>query len=131
MTILLDTSAYSQLKRGHEALARRVRGSMQIIFSPIVGGELLHGFRRGSRFDENVEELRRFLENRFVSVVPVTMTTADRFSRITHGLREKGRPIPTNDIWIAAQSMETGAELLSFDGHFAHVDGLAWDLLSA
>jgi tRNA(fMet)-specific endonuclease VapC len=34
--------------------------------------------------------------------------------------------MPTNDIWIAAHAMETGADLLSFDEHFEHVEGLAW-----
>jgi predicted nucleic acid-binding protein len=29
-------------------------------------------------------------------------------------------------MWIAAQALETGADLLSFDPHFGKVDGLAW-----
>ena len=56
----------------------------------------------------------------------VTLVTSDRYSRIALSLRRKGRPIPTNDIWIAAHAMETGAELISFDEHFDQVDGLAW-----
>jgi tRNA(fMet)-specific endonuclease VapC len=63
--------------------------------------------------------------------VPVTYTTADRFGRVAAALRAKGRPIPTNDMWIAAHAMETGAELLSFDQHFEAVDGLAWALPSS
>jgi tRNA(fMet)-specific endonuclease VapC len=64
-------------------------------------------------------------------VALVTRTTADRFARIAAALRVKGRPIPTNDIWVAAHAMETGAELLSFDSHFAEVEGLAWTSPSA
>lgn len=56
----------------------------------------------------------------------MTMTTADRYARVAVQLRRKGRPIPTNDIWIAAHAMETGADLVSLDEHFAEVDGLAW-----
>ena len=52
--------------------------------------------------------------------------TADRFGRIAAALRREGRTIPTNDIWIAAQAMEAGVELLSSDAHFGDVDGLAW-----
>ena len=52
--------------------------------------------------------------------------TADRSNRIMGTLREKGRPIPANDVGIAPCVMETGAGLLSFDAHFARVDGLAW-----
>lgn len=65
-----------------------------------------------------------------MSLLPVTLETADRFSRVASALREQGTPIPTNDIWIAAQALESGAELLSFDGHFARVPGLAWVLPS-
>jgi tRNA(fMet)-specific endonuclease VapC len=74
--------------------------------------------------------LEVFLESPYVSLVPVTLTTADRFGRIAAALRAKGRPLPTNDIWIAAHAMETGAELLSFDEHFGAIDGLAWVALS-
>ena len=52
--------------------------------------------------------------------------TADRFGRIAAALREKGRPIPTNDVWIAAHAMESGAELITYDRHFGFIDGLVW-----
>ncbi|HVT04403.1 MAG TPA: PIN domain-containing protein [Thermoanaerobaculia bacterium] len=52
--------------------------------------------------------------------------TSDRFGRIAASLRRKGRPLPTNDIWIAAHAMESGAELPSFDRHTDQVDGIAW-----
>ena len=94
--------------------------------SAVVLGELMYGFRSGSRFDQNVSDLRAFLDSPFVSLVPVGSITADRYSRIASSLRAKGRPIPTNDIWIAAQVMETGAELISADEHFTRVDGIAW-----
>ena len=97
----------------------------------MVAGELLPGFRLGTRLKKNMAELDAFLENPYVSLVPVTLTTADRFARIAAALRAKGRPIPTNDIWIAAHAMEAGAELLSFDAHFGAVDGLAWVALSS
>ena len=59
-------------------------------------------------------------------MLTVTFVTADRFGRIATALREKGTPIPTNDIWIAAQAMEAGADLVSSDAHFGLVEGLAW-----
>jgi tRNA(fMet)-specific endonuclease VapC len=131
MRILLDTNAYSALLRGHDDVADRVRRAEQVVFSTVVAGELLLGFRLGSRLKKNMAELDAFLENPYVSLVPVTLTTADRFARIAAALRAKGRPIPTNDIWIAAHAMEAGAELLSFDAHFGAIDGLAWVALSA
>ena len=131
MTILLDTNAYSALLRGHDEVADRVRRAERVVFSTVVAGELLLGFRLGTRLKKNMAQLDAFLENPYVSLVPVTLTTADRFARIAAALRAKGRPIPTNDIWIAAHAMEAGAELLSFDAHFGAVDGLAWVALSS
>ena len=131
MTILLDTNAYSALLRGHDEVADRVRRAERVVFSTVVAGELLLGFRLGTRLKKNMAELDAFLENPYVSLVAVTLTTADRFARIAAALRVKGRPIPTNDIWIAAHAMEAGAELLSFDAHFGAIDGLAWVALSS
>lgn len=126
MRLLLDTNAYSRLGRGDPAVAGLARRAEAILFSTVVVGELLAGFRHGSRLDHNLAELRRFLDHPRVSLLPVTWTTADRFSRIYAALRRTGKPIPTNDIWIAAHAMESGAELISFDPHFDRVEGLAW-----
>jgi len=125
MRLLLDTCAYSALKRGHAAVAELVRAAERLFLSTIVAGELLYGFRRGTRFEPNRRELERFLANPYVELLPVTFVTADRFGRIAAGLRRQGTPIPTNDIWIAAHAFETGAELVSFDRHFDAVAGLA------
>ena len=96
----------------------------------VVIGELLYGFRNGSRFERNMNELQAFMDNPFVTVVAMTLTTADRYSRIAAALKAKGRPLPSNDIWIAAHTQETGADLISYDEHFDQVDGLAWLHLS-
>lgn len=125
MKILLDTNAYSAFKRDDERILDIVRQCERIVFSPIVGGELLAGFRWGQRFERNRKELVAFLAHPRVRLVPVTLTTADRYGRIYRMLRAKGTPIPTNDMWVAAQALETGAELVSLDGHFSVIDGLA------
>jgi len=124
--VLLDSNAYSNLKRGHHRIADIVRNSEAVLLPLVVIGELLYGFRNGSRPDRNARELHAFLDNPHVSIAAISLTTADRYARIAAALRAKGRPMPTNDIWIAAHTMETGADLVSSDGHFDHVDGLAW-----
>ena len=126
MRVLLDTDAYSAFIRGQTGVVSRIRRAERVLVSTIVVGELLFGFRHGSRYERNRKRLEGFLDNAFVGLVPVTYATAERFGRIAAALRAKGRPIPTNDIWIAAHAMETGADLLSFDRHFGEVDGLAW-----
>lgn len=126
MKVLLDTNAYSALRRGHDFVAGQVRRSQEVLVSSIVVGELLFGFRNGSRYDENTQALRSFLEDPYVRLLTVTWETADLFGRISAELRKKGRPIPTNDIWIAAHALEAGADLLSSDSHFGQIDDLPW-----
>ena len=128
---LLDANAYSMLVRGHRQVADIVRGAEEILLSAVVVGELMYGFRRGSHFVSNVADLRDFLSSPYVSFVPVGEVTADRYARIATLLRAKGRPIPTNDVWIAAHAVATGADLVSADRHFAHVDGIAWIPIAA
>jgi tRNA(fMet)-specific endonuclease VapC len=124
--ILLDTNAYSALRRGHGLVTEQVRRSEEVILSSIVVGELLFGFRNGSRFDENAQALSAFVEDPHVRFLSVTWDTAAWFGRISAQLKRKGRPIPTNDIWIAAHTMETGADLISSDPHFGHIEDLPW-----
>jgi tRNA(fMet)-specific endonuclease VapC len=124
--VLLDTNAYSDLGRGQPQVTERVRQAEAVLLSSVVAGELLGGFHRGTRFRDNFADLQRFLAQPRVLFVPVTLTTADRYGRIYAALRRRGTPIPTNDLWIAAHAMETGAELLSSDPHFEHVEGLVW-----
>lgn len=126
MRILLDTSAYSQLKRGNPTAESLVQSAEQILMSPIVLGELLSGFHRGARLEQNMRELREFLERANAAVIPVGTTTAEQYGVIFAALSRQGRPIPTNDIWIAAHAIESGAELVSADRHFGYVEGLAW-----
>ena len=131
MRLLLDSNAYSLLMRGHERAAELVRNAEELLFSAIVVGELMYGFRAGSRFERNAADLRSFLESPYSTLVEVGQTTADRYSRIAAALKAKGRPIPTNDVWIAAHAMETGADLVSADRHFEYIDGLVWVPISA
>jgi tRNA(fMet)-specific endonuclease VapC len=122
--IMLDTSAYVGFKRNAvEALEMIVKAEL-IVFSPVVMGELMFGFRNGTRFKENMDDLDRFLKHEAVDLVPIGKITSDRYSRIAVKLRQQGTPIPTNDIWIAAQAMEQGAELITSDQHFDKINGL-------
>lgn len=57
-------------------------------------------------------------------MVSVTAATADLYALIYVALRRKGQPIPTNDLWIAASSLEHGAAILTLDAHFNQIDGL-------
>jgi tRNA(fMet)-specific endonuclease VapC len=126
VNVALDTNAYTAWKAGHAGVTAHLRRAERVLLSSVVAGELLFGFRQGTRYERNRRELDEFLRSPYVALLKVGLVTADRFGRIATALRRKGRPIPTNDVWIAAHAMETGADLLSLDGHFAEIDGLAW-----
>ena len=130
MRRLLDTNAYVALLRGDDSVASLVRGSEQLVFSMVVLGELLFGFRNGNRYEQNLAQLDEFLNQPWVALQAVTRITADRFGRIAAALRKAGTPIPTNDIWIAAHGFETGAEVITFDRHFSAIMGLPVTVLA-
>lgn len=122
--VLVDTNVYSYAFRGDVRAQRVFQRYPQILLSPIVIGELLLGFRRGARQDANRHQLMQFLAQDRVQELSITRATSSFFAEILADLRTKGRPIPTNDVWIAAQAMENGAALASDDHHFQAVSGL-------
>ena len=95
-----------------------------IVISPIVIGELLAGFETGNKAQQNKVELMKFLESSRVAVYPVTLDTSHFFSQIYGTLKKKGKPIPTNDIWIASQALEHGCVVCTHDKHFSFIEGL-------
>ena len=109
-------------------MVEKISGSDAVLISPVMLGELMFGFRKGAKFEQNMRMLRRFLDHEAVEVTPLGEVTADRYSRIVMQLKKDGTPIPINDVWIAAQAMEHGAELLTSDRHFERVAGLAYTI---
>ena len=126
MKLLMDTSAYVAFKRNILDVVEIIVGAELILFSPVVLGELMFGFRYGAKFQENMNDLNEFLQHEAVEIVLIDKITSDRYSRIAVQLKRNGTPIPTNDIWIAAQSMEHGAELITSDRHFEKINGLVY-----
>jgi predicted nucleic acid-binding protein len=116
--VCLDTSGYSIFKQGHEGALDILQRAEEIVLPAIVVGELLAGFRMGSRDRVNRRELRAFLDAPRVRVAPLGAETAERYAEIMAYLRGRGEPIPTNDVWIASCAMEWGLRLLTTDGHF-------------
>jgi tRNA(fMet)-specific endonuclease VapC len=117
----LDTVAYSHFKRGEERIARILDSAEWVGVPVIVIGELCAGFAKGSRFDRNYGELNEFLSLPVVETLPVDRPVAEVFGEILEDLRRRGRPIPVNDIWIAATCARAGATLLTWDAHFRSI----------
>jgi predicted nucleic acid-binding protein len=86
-------------------------------------------FRLGTHEKMNRQALDEFLGESFVHVVPVTRDVSRIYGQLLSDLRTRGRPIPTNDVWIAACTITSGATLLTTDGDFKKVKGLSCLLL--
>lgn len=90
--------------------------------APVVG-ELLYGAHKSHRRDENIRRIANLLEE--TTLVPCDLPVCAEYARLKLALKELGRPIPVNDLWIAACCLATGATLVTRDNHFEGVPDLA------
>ena len=128
--IVLDASAYSQMRAEEPAAVAYLGQAQSVVIPATVLGELYGAFAAGTKRLQNLAVLDEFLAEPFVAVWPVTPETARRYGEIYHQLRRAGTPIPTNDMWIAAAAFECDGVLLTFDGDFERIDGLRAVILS-
>ena len=121
---LLDTNAIIALQRDDAAL-KTLLASATDVFIPVVAvGELYFGAYKSQRVEENRRAVAAFIANRVL--LPVDADTTDIYGQIKQQLRAKGRPIPENDIWIAAQSIQHDLILITDDAHMGEIDTLNW-----
>jgi predicted nucleic acid-binding protein len=122
--VLIDTNAYAAFKRGLPEAVDVIQHVPLVGLSTIVLGELLGGFALGRRSQENRRELNAFLSSDRVRIFAVDADTATHYATVYQHLRSVGRPIPTNDMWIAAVALQHDLAVFSYDGHFAEVPGI-------
>ena len=124
MNILIDTNAYAAFKYGVETTVAILQKAELIGLSVIVIGELLSGFCLGKHEKQNRKELNDFIASTRVRILSINENTAYYYSMIYQQLKEKGKPIPTNDLWIAATAFQNGLSIFTYDRHFSEIDGL-------
>ena len=96
------------------------------IFVPIVAiGELYYGARKSTRIEANLRTIDEFAAT--CALLECDLDTARYYGLIKNELRAKGRPIPENDIWIAAVAKQHELTLVSRDAHFNEVGGLSFE----
>lgn len=122
--ILLDTNAYTQFLAGEDTIIDEIVTADVIFFSVIVLAELFSGFKLGSKEEENRKNLEIFLAKPLIEIINISQETAEIYGQIYAALKKAGTPVPINDVWIAAQAIETGAKLISFDRHFSKIPGI-------
>ena len=119
---LLDTNIVIALLQGDDAVLSNLDRASGVFISAVVLGELFFGAAKSSRSTENTAKIDRFATGR--TVISCDLEIAREYGRLKQRLQEKGRPLPENDIWLAAAARVHGLVLVTRDRHFHEVEDL-------
>jgi|ERR1017187_1286714 tRNA(fMet)-specific endonuclease VapC len=119
---LLDTNIVIALLEGDDTVLSHLDQAPEVFLPAVAVGELFFGAAKSGRPSENTAKVERFAADR--SIVPCDLDVAREYGRLKQRLREKGRPLPENGIWIAATAIHHGMVLVSRDHHFQEVEDL-------
>lgn len=126
---LLDTDHLSYLQERHERVVARLAALSETdrVFTSVVSmAELLRGVYMlpGGKRRRELLGLYRSLLGSMKEILQVSMSVAGEFAEIDAKLRSRGKPIPVNDVWVAATARAHGAVLVTNDAHFRQVERL-------
>lgn len=120
---LLDTNAIIARMNDDSDILSILTEATQVFLPIIAVGELYFGAEKSVKVEENKAKVTELIESAVVLMCDVK--TAEHYGNIKNLLRQKGRPIPENDIWIAAIATQHNLTLLTHDKHFTEITGLA------
>lgn len=119
---LLDTNVVIALIKREPLVLQQFNASVRIILPMPVVGELKYGALLGSITQESLERIDGLVAS--CDVLNVDLETASHYASIKRTLRERGRPIPENDLWIAAIARQHDLPLVTRDAHFQAIDDI-------
>jgi tRNA(fMet)-specific endonuclease VapC len=119
---LLDTNIVIALFANENTIKDKLAKADEVFASSVVIGELFYGAHKSSRAKENLARISEFAADSVV--LGCDTETAHYYGEIKNALRLKGRPVPENDIWIAAIAMQHGLTLITRDMHFNEIENL-------
>ena len=120
--MILDTNALSAVADGETPAMELLGGAHHVAVPVIVLGEYRLGIAQSRHRASYENWLREWIEA--VTVLDIDDGTTHSYSDIGLELKSKGKPIPTNDLWIAALCRQHSLPLVSRDQHFDFVPGL-------
>jgi tRNA(fMet)-specific endonuclease VapC len=124
LRIAIDANRYSDVCGGLPAATAPVQRAELIVMPFVVLGELRAGFRGGRQREHNERILNRFLHSPRVEILFADEATTDLYADLVLMLRSAGKPIPTNDVWIASLCIQHDLTLLTRDQHFEAIPHL-------
>ncbi len=119
---LLDTNIVIALLNGDADVIFHLDTAAEVFISAVVLGELYFGAAKSTRAVENLEKIRTFAAHR--AIVNCDPDVAREYGRLKWLLKVKGRPIPENDLWIAAAALCHRLTLVTRDDPFDAIDEL-------
>jgi len=119
---LLDTSILIALFAAETAVKEKLAQASEVFIPSIAVGELYYGAWKSQRRRENVAQVDELVAGSVV--LGCNAETARWYGEVKNALRLKGRPIPENDLWIAAIALEHDLVVATRDAHFGEIDNL-------
>jgi tRNA(fMet)-specific endonuclease VapC len=120
----LDTNRLTDLLQGDAELAERLGHCEEVWIPLIVLAEIKAGFLGGNQQHKNEILLSEILSKETVGVLLPGRETADHYARLFVQLKRTGAPVPDNDLWIAALTLERDLTLITRDEHFTRIPQL-------
>jgi tRNA(fMet)-specific endonuclease VapC len=124
---LLDTNIIIALFASDPSVMQSLARANEVFIPSVALGELHYGARKSGRFQDNLGRIENLVANS--TIVECDADTARQYGDAKNRLRIKGRPLPENDVWIAALALQHGLTLVTRDAHFQDVENLqttAW-----
>jgi tRNA(fMet)-specific endonuclease VapC len=125
-SFLLDTNIVVAFFRLEASIQNRLAQAGLVYVSSVVLGELYFGAYKSNLQQKNMIQISTFVANS--NVLYCNIDTARQYGLIKQQLQDKGRPIPDNDIWIAAVALQHGLTLATRDAHFRAVENLTYEI---
>ena len=121
-SFLLDTNIITAWLKGETPVADKIDKANAIHLPIIAIGELYYGAMYSTRVEKNIGDINKITSNYNILLIDVAITLV--YGDIKAALRKKGKPIPENDIWIAAIAKYYQLILVTRDKHFKEIDSL-------
>jgi tRNA(fMet)-specific endonuclease VapC len=120
--VLFDTNIIIALFSKDPVITSRITNALEVFIPCIAIGELYFGAYKSNRVKENQSFIDEFCLNN--TILQCNADTAKMYGEIKNYLKEKGQPIPENDIWIAAIARQYSLTLVTRDKHFTNLANL-------
>ena len=117
---LLDTNIVIAIFSNDKSVMEPLEMAEEVFVPIIVLGELYFGAQKSKKVGRNLTRINEFAQSS--SVLICDTETSRQYGEIKNFLRAKGRPIPENDIWIAAIAKQHELTLISRDDHFKEIE---------